>query len=570
MTASTRRTPPRLVTRALIASFLTVAFILAAVFALVSLDLRARARESAAENLDAGQRVFERVTRQRAQDMLGVVSTLAENPTLKAALDTWQSEQAFSGSVDPALVETVAREASKIAARVNSDVLAVLDQDGRVVVSAGPRAAAWPAGARLAPDETASASGADTLETMGDAVFRVRRVPLQLGAATIGSLALATALDDAFAQELAELARAQSAIVIDGRVHASTLAPEAAADLARIEDIGGTATGVVPLAGSSWALRRVDSVDGATFFALASIDAEAAAVTRSALAGLAWIGAFALALGALGSLWLARALTKPIDTLSASLAEMTAARRFDTPVPATGNSRELDALTATFNNLIRALAAAEAETQAAYLGAIRALAAALDARDPYTSGHSERVSALSVEIGRELGLPEHDVSTLRLGALLHDIGKIGVPDEVLRKPGRLTQEEFELIRAHPVIGARILRTIPFLAAHLPIVELHHERPDGRGYPYGLTGDAIPLAARIVHVADAFDAMTTARAYRPGRLPHEAMKELQGLVGTDFDADAVAALAAAMPRVPAAYAGFDPTAFQWATLHRAQP
>ena len=566
----TARRPPRLVTRALIATFLTVAFILAAVFALVSLDLRARARQSAAENLDAGQRVFERVTRRRAQDMLGVASTLAENPTLKAALDTWQSERAFSGSVDPALVATVEREAAKIAARVNSDVLAVLDQDGGVVVSAGPRASAWPAGARLAPDESPDAAGADTLEVMGDEVFRVRRVPLQLGAATIGSLALATALDAGFAQELAELARAQSAIVIDGRVHASTLAPAAAADLARIEDIGGTATGVVPLAGSSWALRRVDSVDGATFFALASIDAEAAAVTRKALAGLAWIGAFALALGALGSLWLARALTKPIDTLSASLSEMTAARRFETPVPATGSSRELDALTGTFNELIRALAAAEAETQAAYLGAIRALAAALDARDPYTSGHSERVSALSVEIGRELGLPEHDVTTLRLGALLHDIGKIGVPDEVLRKPGRLTPEEFELIRAHPVIGARILRTIPFLAPHLPIVELHHERPDGRGYPYGLSAAAIPLAARIVHVADAFDAMTTARAYRPGRLPHEAMKELQGLVGTDFDADAVAALARAMPRVPAAYAGFDPTAFQWAALHRAQP
>jgi len=577
MTAAAPRKPPRLVTRALIASFLTVAFILAAVFALVSLDLRARARQSAATSLEAGQRVFERVTRQRAQDMLGVVSTLAENPTLKAALDTWQSEQAFSGSVDPGLVSTVEREAAKIAARVNSDVLAVLDQRGRVVVSAGPRAAAWPAGARLAPDESASAGGGDTLEVMGDAVFRVRRVPLQLGASTIGSLALATALDAGFAEELAELARAQSAIVIDGRVHASTLAPDAAADLARIEGLGGTteglggtATDIVPLAGRSWALRRVDSVDGATFFALASIDAEAAEVTRSALAGLAWIVAIALGLAALGSLWLARALTKPIDTLSASLSEMTAAHRFDTPVPATGSSRELDALAGTFNELIRALAAAEAETQAAYLGAIRALAAALDARDPYTSGHSERVSALSVEIGRELGLPEQDVSTLRLGALLHDIGKIGVPDEVLRKPGRLTPEEFELIRAHPVIGARILRTIPFLAPHLPIVELHHERPDGRGYPYGLAGDAIPRAARIVHVADAFDAMTSARAYRPGRLPHEAMKELQGLVGTDFDADAVAALATAMPRVPAAYAGFDPTAFQWAAQHRAHP
>ena len=566
MTAAARRLPPRLVTRALIASFLTVAFILAAVFALVSLDLSARAKQSAADNLDAGQRVFERVERRRAQDMLALVATLAENPTLKAALDTWQSEQSFSGAVDPDLIATVARETAKIAARVDSDVLAVIDQRGRIVVSAGPRAESWPAGARVT--EAGEEPGADTLAEMGESVFRVRRVPLQLGDVTIGSLALGTALDAAFAQELATLARAQSAIVIDGRVQASTLPADAAADLARVAT-SNTATAVLTLGGESWAVRRVDGVGNATFFALASIDEAADEATRSALAGLAWIGGFALALGALGSFWLARTLTTPIDTLSASLSEMTAERRFDTPVPATGNSRELDALAGTFNELITALAAAEAETQAAYLGAIRALAAALDARDPYTAGHSERVSALSVEIGRALHLPEHDVTTLRLGALLHDIGKIGVPDDVLRKPGRLTAEEFELIRAHPVIGARILRTIPFLAPHLPIVELHHERPDGRGYPYGLAGDAIPLAARIVHVADAFDAMTTARAYRPGRLPHEAMKELQSLVGTDFDADAVAALATAMPRVPAAYAGFDPTAFQWAAQHRGQ-
>ena len=103
---------------------------------------------------------------------------------------------------------------------------------------------------------------------------------------------------------------------------------------------------------------------------------------------------------------------------------------------------------------------------------------------------------------------------LRLGALLHDIGKIGISDNVLRKPDGLTPEEFELIKEHPALGARILRTVPFLAEHLPIVELHHERPDGRGYPYGLTSSETPLLARIVHVADAFDAMTSARAYRP--------------------------------------------------------
>jgi putative nucleotidyltransferase with HDIG domain len=230
---------------------------------------------------------------------------------------------------------------------------------------------------------------------------------------------------------------------------------------------------------------------------------------------------------------------------------MTTGDRPREPVLPSGTSRELDQLTDAFNSLLSSVAVAEAEAEATYLGAVRALAAALDARDPYTAGHSERVSTFAVAIGDELRLDADARETLRLGALLHDIGKIGVPDEILRKAGALTELEFESIKAHPSAGARILRSIPFLSPHIPIVELHHERPDGRGYPYGLRGDDIPLAARIVHVADAFDAMTSARAYRSGRLPVEAVAELRRCIGTDFDGPAVEGLIAALPRLAAA-------------------
>ena len=113
-------------------------------------------------------------------------------------------------------------------------------------------------------------------------------------------------------------------------------------------------------------------------------------------------------------------------------------------------------------------------------------------------------------------ISDSEIEVLRLGALLHDIGKIGISDNILGKAGALTDDEYEIIKSHPVLGAQILRTVAFLEPHLPIVELHHEQPDGLGYPHGLKGEQVPLLARIVHVADAFDAMTTARAYRAGR------------------------------------------------------
>ena len=285
------------------------------------------------------------------------------------------------------------------------------------------------------------------------------------------------------------------------------------------------------------------------------------------MVNLAWIGLGGVSLAMLGSIWLARTLTTPINDLSQSMTDMAAAERVGDPLQPSGSSRELDQLTETFNSLMRSVAAAEADAEATYLGAVRALAAALDARDPYTAGHSERVSALSVAIGHELALDADAMETLRLGALLHDVGKIGVPDEVLRKPGALTAAEFDAIKAHPSAGARILRSIPFLAPHIPIVELHHERMDGRGYPYGLMGDSIPPAARIVHVADAFDAMTSARAYRPGRLPGEAIAELRRCAGTDFDGEAVEALVAALPRLAGAPPPLDPAVFQWAPRSR---
>jgi putative nucleotidyltransferase with HDIG domain len=382
-----------------------------------------------------------------------------------------------------------------------------------------------------------------------NAVFRFASAPLVLqdGQNTVlGALQLATALDADYAAELSQLSNAGTVIVSRGSIVASTLDAAATRSLNPVALTTLDRSDSIELNGRYYAVKLLLQHGGAAVYALDSIDAAAAPLVSAAFRATLFIALGALGLAGIASLWLSRTLARPIDRLSRSLTAMTEAREFGTPLAKTGSTLELDTLTETFNAMMASVEAAQADTRSAYVGAIRALALALDARDPYTAGHSERVSAISVAIGHQMALGEEDLDTLRLGALLHDIGKIGISDHVLRKPGPLTDEEFEAIKEHPVMGARILRTVPFLMRHLPIVELHHERPDGKGYPHGLHADEIPMLARIVHVADAFDAITSARAYRPARAASDALQELWRHAGSQFDAEVVHALGATIP------------------------
>jgi putative nucleotidyltransferase with HDIG domain len=153
------------------------------------------------------------------------------------------------------------------------------------------------------------------------------------------------------------------------------------------------------------------------------------------------------------------------------------------------------------------------ENKELFINSIRALAQAIDAKDPYTRGHSERVAAYAETIAAEMGLPADEVEKVKLSGLLHDVGKIGVDDRIIRKPTALTEEEFELMKTHPVKGAAIMSAIPQLSDVIPGMKYHHEKWQGGGYPFGLKGEEIPLQARIVTVADTFDAMTTTRPYQ---------------------------------------------------------
>lgn len=171
----------------------------------------------------------------------------------------------------------------------------------------------------------------------------------------------------------------------------------------------------------------------------------------------------------------------------------------------------------------------------------QAMGAVIETRDPYTAGHQQRVGELAARLGQALRLDEESIEGLRIGGYLHDVGKVAIPSEVLNRPGALTPDERSLVQTHTTHGFDILRDVPFPWPVREMAIQHHERLDGSGYPNGLRGDEICLEARIIAVADVFDAITSARPYREGRTVHFALTELRAGVGTQFDGDVVDAL-----------------------------
>ncbi|MEP6903314.1 MAG: HD domain-containing phosphohydrolase [Actinomycetota bacterium] len=251
---------------------------------------------------------------------------------------------------------------------------------------------------------------------------------------------------------------------------------------------------------------------------------------------------FALIVGFL----LSRLMTNPLLKL-ASAAKNIASGDFSTRVDAKGMS-EIGTLGDAFNLMsdnveehIAKLAKAAEENRELFVGTVKALAAAIDGKDKYTRGHSERVSRISVAIGKRMGLGEEELETLRISSLLHDVGKIAIDDSILKKPAALTNEEFEIMKTHPQRGYKIMSQIPAMKEFLPGMYMHHEMVNGQGYPQGLTDKDIPLQAKIVSVADTFDAMTIDRPYSKGMNLPDSLDRIRSFVGTRYDGKVVQAL-----------------------------
>ena len=363
--------------------------------------------------------------------------------------------------------------------------------------------------------------------------FQVASVPVDLDGENIGLLSVGEFFEF---DDLTTLV----ALVHDGKVVDSNLPRISEAQLEKALSACNEASECdLRVGGANWISMPMQTYSGGyALLSFQNVD-EANAPIQSRLhklfLTLAIVSVFVALLSSFGS---SNSIVRPIAVVVDHLHNAVRTGKLTELEPQSSAILEIQELVQIYNKAAASVRIAGENLQSAYLQFVGSLASALDARDPYTAGHSHRVSQLSCAIAIALEMPASEVERIRIGALLHDIGKIGVADSVLQKPGRLTDEEFALVRQHPVIGRRILEGVGGFAPYLGAVELHHENWNGTGYPHRQKAEETPIDARIIHVADAYDAMTTDRSYRRGMTHEKAISILVENAGIEFDPNIV--------------------------------
>jgi hypothetical protein len=380
----------------------------------------------------------------------------------------------------------------------------------------------------------AAAGGAYSgLWRCGGAVCELAVVPVRGERGTpAGAIGVAQPMDPAYLTSLSE-AMGSSLALVCGSVVVQSGWDLSAAELGEVLWADGpvrlprrrTLARALPMLGTGEAVPAmlIVGVDAS------ASDALVAVVNRLVLAGA--VVAAAVAVGV--NLMTAGRIMRPLRACTRRLGDIRSlgdlTRRLDIPP-----DPELHEFAKSYNAIAEEVEHLHKALRDSHFAVLWALVDALEMKDPYTGGHARRVCELALELGGAVGLSEEEIANLRLGALLHDVGKIGLPDSVLTKPGSLTDEEFDAVRQHPVWGASILRHAGHLLDLLPVILHHHERYDGNGYPEGLAGERVPLLARIIAVADAYDAMTSDRSYRPRMSSEEGLRRIREGAGTQFD------------------------------------
>ncbi len=524
-------------TRAFLLCFVPFAVLLTGSFWAIQKLVKSTVRDGLRTSLRENHRSIARLRERSDIRNSRFLKIAGENASLMAGLQLLVS---YPGDAEAR--RTVEEQLQDLCGQMGFDFLMVSDSHGTALAGVLRR------DQQLTPLEAPlPRSPGQGLMTLVDKVYQVASVPIDQGEENIGALSVGERFDFSGFSTPAVLMR--NGTVLESSIPSSTpgvALPEIEAALkgcrGRVEcdvRLGGADYISLPLEGSEFgdAGGRGDPGDLGGSYVLRSMQNvdSASAPVQMVLNRVFLIASVGIVLAALMcSVVSSRSMVGPIAAMISHLRKSEGTGLLPEFRGEQSSIREIRDLTASFNQAAGAIREGRQNLHGAYVEFVGSLASALDARDRYTAGHSHRVSKLSCATAAALGVTGGGLDEIRIGALLHDIGKIGIADSVLQKKGSLTVQEFALIKEHPAIGRRILEGVQGFAPYLAAVELHHENWDGTGYPKGQRGEETPLAARIIHVSDAYDAMTTDRPYRRGMGHHVAISILREFAGRHFD------------------------------------
>lgn len=511
-------------TRAFILCFLPFTILLTTSFWMIQRFVQATVREGLHTSLRDSQIAIANIHAKGDLRNSRFLRIAGENTALKAGMELARRNPKSSDARS-----TVEDQLRELGEHMGFDLMLVSSPDGN------PLAGVARHGSQLVPLDLSNLDhNRSGFLLLAGRIFQVASVPVDVNSENMGSLTVGEFFN--FSDLTTQVVLMRNGAVIDSnipKVSTKDLQASLATCSTRAEcdlHLNGTNWISLPMEsyGSGYTLLSLDNVDEATRPIQAKL--------HTLFIELAFASVLVALLCSFGS---STSIVNPIKAVVLHLRNAVSTGMLGAIESQRSSIVEIQELAQIYNEAAISVQAAGERLSSAYLQFVGSLANALDARDQYTAGHSRRVSELSCALATASQLPETDVERIRIGALLHDIGKIGVSDSVLQKPGRLTDEEFDQVKQHPVIGRRILEGVHGFAEYLPAVELHHENWNGTGYPHGQRETETAIDARIIHVADAYDAMTTDRSYRQGMTHEKALSILVDNAGIQFDPEIVA-------------------------------
>jgi len=511
-------------TRAFILCFLPFTILLTTSFWMIQRFVQATVREGLHTSLRDSQIAIANIHAKGDLRNSRFLRIAGENTALKAGMELARRNPKSSDARS-----TVEDQLRELGEHMGFDLMLVSSPDGN------PLAGVARHGSQLVPLDLSNLDhNRSGFLLLAGRIFQVASVPVDVNSENMGSLTVGEFFN--FSDLTTQVVLMRNGAVIDSnipKVSTKDLQASLATCSTRAEcdlHLNGTNWISLPMEsyGSGYTLLSLDNVDEATRPIQAKL--------HTLFIELAFASVLVALLCSFGS---STSIVNPIKAVVLHLRNAVSTGMLGAIESQRSSIVEIQELAQIYNEAAISVQAAGERLSSAYLQFVGSLANALDARDQYTAGHSRRVSELSCALATASQLPETDVERIRIGALLHDIGKIGVSDSVLQKPGRLTDEEFDQVKQHTVIGRRILEGVHGFAEYLPAVELHHENWNGTGYPHGQRETETAIDARIIHVADAYDAMTTDRSYRQGMTHEKALSILVDNAGIQFDPEIVA-------------------------------